>query len=481
MSQGLLQSIFEYQTMICELTGMDVSNASVYDGATAAAEAAAMCRERKRRVTLISGAAHPDTINTVRTYCYGTGDELRVVPVKDGRTDMDALREMLDDGAASFYVQQPNFFGQFEDAEALGQLAHQAGAKYIMGCNPIALAIMKTPRDCGADIAVGEGQPLGLPLGCGGPYLGYMAATDKLMRKLPGRIVGETTDDQGRRAYVLSLQAREQHIRREKASSNICSNEALCALTAGLYMSTMGPDGMAQAAEQSMAKAHYLADALCATLPQPQVHASEPGTVDNQAMFALSYGLFVLSAREVERDNACIINTAAQVTDTPKRISIAVNKANYTHDMIRRTGVFNLPMLSTDAPFGLFQHYGFQSGRDVDKFADVKGMARATNGVYYLPYSTNAFVSGKVTQEIDLGTHTLFIADVTEARVLSNAPSMTYSFYFANVKPKPSALKKQTGWVCKICGYVYEGETLPADFICPLCKHGAEDFEKLPE
>ena len=264
MSQGLLQSIFEYQTMICELTGMDVSNASVYDGATAAAEAAAMCRDRKRRVTLISGAAHPDTINTVRTYCYGTGDELRVVPVKDGKTDMDALREMLTPDVASFYVQQPNFFGQFEDAEALGALTHQAGALYIMGCNPMALAIMKTPRDCGADIAVGEGQPLGLPMGCGGPYLGYMAATEKLMRRLPGRIVGETTDAQGRRAYVLSLQAREQHIRREKASSNICSNEALCALTAGLYMSVMGPDGMAQAAEQSMAKAHYLAKELCA-------------------------------------------------------------------------------------------------------------------------------------------------------------------------------------------------------------------------
>ena len=264
MSQGVLQSIFEYQTMICELTGMDVSNASVYDGATAAAEAAAMCRDRKRRVTLISGAAHPDTINTVRTYCYGTGDELRVVPVKDGKTDMDALRELLTADVASFYVQQPNFFGQLEDAEALGALTHEAGALYIMGCNPIALAIMKTPRDCGADIAVGEGQPLGLPMGCGGPYLGYMAATDKLMRKLPGRIVGETTDAQGRRAYVLSLQAREQHIRREKASSNICSNEALCALTAGLYMAAMGPDGMAQAAEQSMAKAHYLAGALCA-------------------------------------------------------------------------------------------------------------------------------------------------------------------------------------------------------------------------
>ena len=227
-------------------------------------------------------------------------------------------------------------------------------------------------------------------------------------------------------------------------------------------------DAMAQAIFDSMPK------------PAPAEHKAD-APVEKNAFFSFSYGLFVLTARDGEKDNGCIINTAAQLTDTPKRISIAVNKANFTHDMIRKTGVFNLSMLSTDAPFGLFQHYGFQSGRDVDKFADVKGMARATNGVYYLPYSTNAFVSGKVTQEIDLGTHTLFIADVTEARVLSDAPSMTYSFYFANVKPKPSALKKQTGWVCKICGYVYEGETLPADFICPLCKHGAEDFEKLPE
>ena len=264
MSQGLLQSIFEYQTMICMLTGMDVSNASVYDGATAAAEAAAMCRDRKRRVTLVSATTHPDVINTIRTYCYGTGDELRIVPEKDGKTDPDALREMLTADTASFYVQQPNFHGLFEDAEALGAAVHEAGAMYIMGCNPIALAIMKTPRDCGADIAVGEGQPLGLPLAAGGPYLGYMATTEKHMRKLPGRIVGETTDAEGRRAYVLSLQAREQHIRREKASSNICSNEALCALTAGLYMAAMGPDGMAQAAKQSMAKAHYLAGALCA-------------------------------------------------------------------------------------------------------------------------------------------------------------------------------------------------------------------------
>ena len=264
MSQGILQSIFEYQTMICELTGMDVSNASVYDGATAAAEAAAMCRDRKRRVTLISGAAHPDTIQTVKTYCYGTGDELRIVPVKDGKTDMAALKEMLTADVASFYVQQPNFFGMIEDAKEIGDLVHEAGAMYVMGCNPIALGVLKTPRECGADVAVGEGQPLGMPLSFGGPYLGFMTTTQKHMRKLPGRIVGETVDSKGDRAYVLSLQAREQHIRREKASSNICSNQALCALTAGVYMATMGAEGIAEAAKQSMSKAHYLAKELCA-------------------------------------------------------------------------------------------------------------------------------------------------------------------------------------------------------------------------
>ncbi len=264
MSQGILQSIFEYQTMICELTGMDVSNASVYDGATAAAEAAAMCRDRKRKVTLISAAAHPDTIQTVRTYCYGTGDELRVVPVKDGKTDMDALKEMLTADVASFYLQQPNFYGMIEDAEAIGALVHEAGAMYVMGCNPISLGVLKSPRECGADVAVGEGQALGMPLSFGGPYLGFMCTTQKHMRKLPGRIVGETVDSKGERAYVLSLQAREQHIRREKASSNICSNQALCALTAGIYMAAMGADGIAEAAKQSMSKAHYLAKELCA-------------------------------------------------------------------------------------------------------------------------------------------------------------------------------------------------------------------------
>ena len=263
MSQGILQSIFEYQTMICELTGMDVSNASVYDGATAAAEAAAMCRDRKRRVTLISGAANPDTINTVRTYCYGTGDELRVIPARDGKTDLSALKAMLNADVASVYIQQPNFNGLFEDAEAIGEAVHEAGAMYVMGCNPTALGIMKTPKDCGADVAVGEAQPLGMPLSYGGPYLGFMATTNKHMRKLPGRIIGETVDSKGDRAYCLALQAREQHIRREKASSNICSNEALCALIVGVYCSAVGPDGLASVATQSMSKAHYLAKELC--------------------------------------------------------------------------------------------------------------------------------------------------------------------------------------------------------------------------
>ena len=222
-----------------------------------------MARDRKRRLTLISGAAHPDVINTIRTYAYGTNDEIKIIPVKDGKTDLDALKAMLTPEVSAVYVQQPNFFGLFEDAEAMAAPVHEAGALYILGCNPIALGIMKTPKDMGADIAVGEGQPLGLPIAFGGPYLGFMATTTKHMRKLPGRIVGETTDDAGNRAYVLSLQAREQHIRREKAGSNICSNEALCALTAGVYLAAMGPEGLKEVAESAMAKAHYLCRELC--------------------------------------------------------------------------------------------------------------------------------------------------------------------------------------------------------------------------
>lgn len=262
ISQGILQSIFEYQTLICELTGMDVSNASVYDGASAAAEALSMCYGRKQKKAVVSGAANPYVLETIKTYTFGNNMEVVIIPPKDGMTDMDALKAALDDNTASVYIQQPNFFGNIEDAEAIGEAAHAAGAKFIMGVNPMTLGVMKTPREYGADIAVGEGQPLGLPLGFGGPYLGFMASTQKMMRQLPGRIVGQTADDDGNVGYVLTLQAREQHIRREKASSNICSNQALCALAVGVYLSTMGPQGLKNVAGQSLSKAHYLADGL---------------------------------------------------------------------------------------------------------------------------------------------------------------------------------------------------------------------------
>ncbi len=258
ISQGVLQSIFEYQSMICALTGMDTANASVYDGATAAAEATAMCRERARQDVYVSAAVHPMALETIRTYCFGAGTELHVLPLLNGVTDPAAL-ERLDAAAACVYIQQPNWFGLIEDTETLCRITHEKGAKFIIGVQPIAAALLRTPAETGADIAVGEGQPLGLPLSFGGPYLGFMAATQRMMRKLPGRIVGETVDAAGERAFVLTLQAREQHIRREKASSNICSNQALCALRAGVYMAAMGPAGMREAAGLCYDKAHYLA------------------------------------------------------------------------------------------------------------------------------------------------------------------------------------------------------------------------------
>lgn len=274
ISQGILQAIFEYQTMICALAGMDVSNASVYDGATAAAEALTMCRDRKRTKAYVSACADPQVIETMKTYCFGSGMELALIPEKDGRTDLEALKEALGADAACVYIAQPNYYGNLEDARAIGEIVHAAGARYVMGCNPIALAVMETPAACGADIAVGEAQPLGLDLAFGGPYLGYMAATKAMFRKLPGRIVGQTRDVNGSVGYVLTLTAREQHIRREKASSNICSNQALCAFTAGAYLSAMGAEGLKQAAVLCMSKAHYFAAQL-EKVGLPRVHSGE--------------------------------------------------------------------------------------------------------------------------------------------------------------------------------------------------------------
>lgn len=196
------------------------------------------------------------------------------------------------------------------------------------------------------------------------------------------------------------------------------------------------------------------------------------------AMFKFSYGLFVLTAREGEKDNGCIINTAIQVTTDPKQVSICVNKSNYTCGMIERTGEFALSFLSQDVQFDTFQHFGFQSGKDTDKFAGYSDVKRSEGGLPYLTKGVNAFISVKVNRTVDLGTHMMFIGDVVEEEVLSDVPSVTYQYYFDHIKPQPEKPKAK-GYVCKICGYIYEGDPLPPDFICPLCKHGAEDFEPI--
>ena len=229
-----------------------------------------------------------------------------------------------------------------------------------------------------------------------------------------------------------------------------------------------------------MDQLNALVEEILDSMREPEAEGDKEAMVEPNALFKLSYGLFVLTAKDGGKDNGCIINTVTQLTDTPKRITIAVNKANYTHDMIQKTGVFNVSVLSEDVPFKIFQQFGFQSGRDADKFAGMATQTRSANGLRYLDEYTNAFISAKVISAEDYGTHTLFVADITEAKVLSAEPSVTYAYYFEHIKPKPQpTAEAKKGWVCKICGYVYEGEDLPADFICPLCKHGAEDFEPL--
>lgn len=200
--------------------------------------------------------------------------------------------------------------------------------------------------------------------------------------------------------------------------------------------------------------------------------------MDNKAMFNLSYGLFILTAKDGEKDNGCIVNTVGQVTSQPNRISLTVNKANYTHDMILKTKEFNVSVLAENSKFETYRHWGFQSGRNTDKLESIS-FKRSANGLVYIADETNAFLSAKVVSTLDLGTHTLFIADVTDGEVLSQVPSATYSFYQNNIKPKPASTEKRKGFICTVCGYIYEGETLPDDFICPVCKHPASDFRLL--
>ncbi|MBR2674184.1 MAG: aminomethyl-transferring glycine dehydrogenase subunit GcvPA [Mogibacterium sp.] len=264
ISQGILQSIFEYQTMIAEITGMDIANASLYDGASAAAEACWMCKDRKHSTIYVSGALDWRILEVIKTYSFGRESKVVVIPDKDGVTDADALRKALADDpeASCFLMQYPNFYGIVEDVDELCKATHEADAKFIMYCHPLALGALRSPGEVGADIAVGEGQPLGLGLEFGGPYLGFLSTKEENMRTIPGRLIGETVDTKGDRGFVLTIQAREQHIRREKASSNVCSNEAWCALRAGIYLSTIGPKGFEEVATLCSSKAHYMADEL---------------------------------------------------------------------------------------------------------------------------------------------------------------------------------------------------------------------------
>ncbi|HDR05531.1 MAG TPA: aminomethyl-transferring glycine dehydrogenase subunit GcvPA [Candidatus Marinimicrobia bacterium] len=265
VSQGTLQAMYEYQSMICALTGMDVSNASMYDGATAMTEAAMMAKSlSKSNRILVSAAVHPHYLKVLKTYAESLKLEIVMVPLlENGVTNIGTLSELLKKSAAAVIVQSPNFFGLLEECEPMVELAHQAKALFIQGADPIGLAIFKAPGDINADIVFAEGQSLGNHLNFGGPYLGVFAAKGKYIRKMPGRIVGATLDAQGRRGFVLNLQTREQHIRREKATSNICTNQGLVALASTIYMALMGKNGLRKVAELCAHKAHYLMDEIC--------------------------------------------------------------------------------------------------------------------------------------------------------------------------------------------------------------------------
>ncbi len=268
ISQGTLHYIFEYQSMMAELTGMDISNASMYDGTTAAAEAMmmAVAAGKKQNRVLVAGTMNPLTVKVMTRYAHHHGIELFALHIKDGVTDLEELKAELAKGdVAGLMVQQPNAFGIVEDFTGFAEACHEQKALFMMDCVAADLAVLKTPGEWGADIAVGDGQSLGIPMSYGGPYVGYMCCTEKLIRKMPGRIVGKTVDNRGQRAFVLTLQAREQHIRRQKATSNICSNQSLMALHATIYMALMGREGLREAAELGYGGAHYLCDELVKT------------------------------------------------------------------------------------------------------------------------------------------------------------------------------------------------------------------------
>jgi glycine dehydrogenase subunit 1 len=267
VSQGNLQAMFEYQTMICQLTGMDVSNASLYDGGSAVAEAVLMCLSvtRREKKVVVSASVHPEYRQILETYFANLGTKLITVGAADGRTSPEEIAAVVDDDTACVLVQHPNFFGCIDDVEALAKVAHDAGALLVCSFDPISLGVLKRPGDLGVDVAVAEGQSLGTPMQFGGPYLGIMACREKFVRRLPGRIAGQTVDRRGRRCWVLTLQTREQHIRREKATSNICTNQGLFALRAAVYLAALGPQGLRETANLCLQKANYARNQIGAT------------------------------------------------------------------------------------------------------------------------------------------------------------------------------------------------------------------------
>ncbi|MBW6515942.1 MAG: aminomethyl-transferring glycine dehydrogenase subunit GcvPA [Candidatus Cloacimonetes bacterium] len=264
VSQGTLQHIYEFQTLICDLTGMEIANASMYDGASAAAEAILMAvRKNRRKKAIIAGTINPTYLEVIKSFVTGIGIELVIVPVKDGLVSYGELENLIDDQTSCVVMQTPNFFGNIEDAFRIEEAIRKVNdVLFIVAVDPISLAVMNAPAEYNADIVVGEGQALGNSQFYGGPLLGFFATKMSLARLMPGRISGGTTDKDGNRAYALTLQAREQHIRREKATSNICSNQSLCALAATVYMCLMGKSGLAEVARQSTTKAHYLASEI---------------------------------------------------------------------------------------------------------------------------------------------------------------------------------------------------------------------------
>jgi glycine dehydrogenase subunit 1 len=263
VAQGNLQAIYEYQTMIANLTGMDVANASMYDGATALAEAALLVHAQTRREEiLISKAVHPFYRQVVNTYCHRAGIRVTEIEIEDGATSVETLKDRLSDKTAGVLIQHPNFFGNLEEIDQFEKAVHDTGALFVVSVDPVSLGVLKPPGEYNADVATGEGQPLGNALNFGGPYVGIFTVKQNLIRRLPGRLAGVTVDQKGRRGFVLTLQTREQHIRRDKATSAICTNQQLCALASTVYLALMGKQGIPAVAEYSMQKAHYLADKL---------------------------------------------------------------------------------------------------------------------------------------------------------------------------------------------------------------------------